>query len=244
MLSDQDDHIRRNIVLVSSGILLAAWLELPGSSLLSSVLPNGTEIAPYKLWAVGYALLAYLGLRYKFSNDGKEFQAKLRAQVRDIRLEIMVSSLDQPVMRRYSYEDACKLFSEEQLGPLAYEARQRLSSQQLSTEMPWVHIEGLDLESNVCLQANVTFEFKKEGYDLGVRNGHEARPRITWPKEYAFFRFEIPATFLAWTYSSVAIQYMAPIALAVTAEVVMLTRLVVSYLAIGYEPLNYRLLFT
>lgn len=228
MISDQDDHIRRNIVLVSSGILLAAWLELPGTSLLASVLPNGTQIAPHKLWAVGFALLAYLGLRYQFTADGKEFQSQLNKQVRDFRLEIMVNSLDQPAVKRYSYEDACKLFSEEQLRPLVSQAIQRSGNQHTPTETPWVHVEDLYLKTNRSLHSTIKLEFKNEGR-ASLSVPCLTRPTHEWSRPYAFFRFGIPASLKAWIYSPAAIQYMAPIALAVTAEAVMLSRLVVSY---------------
>ncbi|MES2973276.1 MAG: hypothetical protein V4757_06690 [Pseudomonadota bacterium] len=72
-MDDEDDKIRRNLVVVSATILIAAFLEVPQSALLSTLVgKEGSSIPQWKFWAVGCALLAYLGARYRFSHEGQK----------------------------------------------------------------------------------------------------------------------------------------------------------------------------
>lgn len=69
-LEDSDAHARRNVVLLSASMLLAAWLkqDLPG--LLSAV--GVSHVRPdiaQRLWAALFVLMVYLLARYHFSPD-------------------------------------------------------------------------------------------------------------------------------------------------------------------------------
>lgn len=72
-LEDSDTHARRNVVLLSASVLLAAWLkqDLPiifGSLGVSGLPPDTGE----RVWAALFVLLAYLLARYHFTPDRAE----------------------------------------------------------------------------------------------------------------------------------------------------------------------------
>jgi len=72
-LEDSDTHARRNVVLLSASVLLAAWLkqDLPiilGSLGVSGLPPDTAE----RVWAALFVLLAYLLARYHFTPDRAE----------------------------------------------------------------------------------------------------------------------------------------------------------------------------
>lgn len=74
-MADEDDKVRRNLVVVSGVILATAFLELPVSGVID-LFANAPEpfkaIPQSKFWAIGLTLLAYLLSRYRFSADGKD----------------------------------------------------------------------------------------------------------------------------------------------------------------------------
>lgn len=66
-----DDKARRNLVMVSSGILLAAWLDLPLSDIAEKALgiKHANAIDPGRAWLAVMAVLLYLAYRFTFSDD-------------------------------------------------------------------------------------------------------------------------------------------------------------------------------
>lgn len=229
MISDDDSHIRRNIVLISSGILLAAWLELPGTSLMASILPAGFQIEPSKLWAVGFALLGYLGVRYQFSADGLRFKKAIEEQVRDFRYGLMIKSLNLPAKKVFLFVEADSFFPGNQLSPLVEEARHSVMGA-LEPTMPQVYIDDIKFHTNAALSAGIRFQFEVPGGGAHMGMGR-SRPLVSWRQPYVFFKFSIPASLRGWIYSPAAVQYMAPIGLAIIAEIVLGCRLVAAYWA-------------
>lgn len=77
MTDDTDEKIRRNLVVASALILLSAWLDIPFSAFLAKLIePARAAPEVYKFWAVGFAIMAYLGLRYYFSAEGEEYRTR------------------------------------------------------------------------------------------------------------------------------------------------------------------------
>jgi hypothetical protein len=70
---DEDDKVRRNLVIVSSAILLTAWLGVPTSRLIEKALSSGpVELDAGRVWSALLFVLWYLFLRYHFSRDRKK----------------------------------------------------------------------------------------------------------------------------------------------------------------------------
>jgi hypothetical protein len=69
---DEDSKIRRNLVTTSFAIILLWFLEIPVSKYFSEVLKDPAWSTPgWKVWLLLSAVLFYLALRYRFTEDHK-----------------------------------------------------------------------------------------------------------------------------------------------------------------------------
>jgi hypothetical protein len=70
---DDDDKIRRNLVVFSTGVLLVAWFNVPVQGWLEDTFKYKPQVtfSPAKTWLAAAAILIYLLLRYRFSEDGE-----------------------------------------------------------------------------------------------------------------------------------------------------------------------------
>ena len=110
MITDEESHVRRNIVVVSSGILVASYLQLPASWLLAAILPKEMPpIEAYKLWGVGSAVLLYLAMRYKFSPEAKVAQEEIDNELQILRYDRMRKSLSLPEKNIVTFDRAQEL---------------------------------------------------------------------------------------------------------------------------------------
>jgi hypothetical protein len=74
MLDDDEQKIRRNLVVFSVAIILVAWFDIPITSLASSILrTNGStppvHISSLKAWWAALAILSYLAFRFRFTSE-------------------------------------------------------------------------------------------------------------------------------------------------------------------------------
>jgi hypothetical protein len=101
MDEDTDDKIRRNLVVVSAAVVVGAWLELGAGSVLERVLgqTTATTITPWRLWAAVLALLAYLALRYRFSEASRSALKLLRTEVHSLSVKAATKALDAELSR-------------------------------------------------------------------------------------------------------------------------------------------------
>jgi hypothetical protein len=69
---DDDDKIRRNLVVFSAAILLVAWLEIPIQALIDRAPAGATlKVSSLRAWGAAGVVLGYLVLRYRFSPFAK-----------------------------------------------------------------------------------------------------------------------------------------------------------------------------
>lgn len=66
---DDDDKVRRNLVMASSAVTLFSWLDIPPGLITAKILGVTPEafVSGWKIWAAIFAVLAYLSLRFYFS---------------------------------------------------------------------------------------------------------------------------------------------------------------------------------
>jgi hypothetical protein len=86
MIEDDEDKVRRNLVVFSAAIIAVAVFELPIAD-MARALVNPHEIGDWKLkstraWWAALAVLAYLWLRFHFSKDGRESVGKMHEEQR------------------------------------------------------------------------------------------------------------------------------------------------------------------
>jgi hypothetical protein len=66
---DEDDKVRRNLVVFSAAIILLLWLEVPLQPLLEKHL-HLPQVSALRAWLAALVVLCYLALRYRFSEKG------------------------------------------------------------------------------------------------------------------------------------------------------------------------------
>ncbi|QRF60239.1 hypothetical protein [Variovorax paradoxus] len=82
MVEDEDAKVRRNLVAVSSVILLLAWLDVPLSAIAGRLLGEKPESATFvlpawKVWLAGLVLLNYCLVRYLYSDEAEKGRSAL-----------------------------------------------------------------------------------------------------------------------------------------------------------------------
>jgi hypothetical protein len=91
-VEDGDDKIRRNLLVVSSAVLVVAWLKLPPGELAERIIgikaSTGDVVAGWRVWSAILALLVYLALRYRFHNPTRSAYDKLGERWYQARAEV------------------------------------------------------------------------------------------------------------------------------------------------------------
>jgi hypothetical protein len=81
MADDTDEKIRRNLVAASAAVLLTTSLGIPFEVIVRRLLVgDATFVAPARLLAVLFGVLAYLLARYRFSDDGEHLIERLELE--------------------------------------------------------------------------------------------------------------------------------------------------------------------
>jgi len=77
---DEDDKIRRNLVVASVAVVLVWWLDVPLSLILAKFGDTGRPLpfVAWRVWAAVLVILLYLILRYRFAPDTTEAIRMLR----------------------------------------------------------------------------------------------------------------------------------------------------------------------
>jgi len=230
MIDDEDTKIRRNIVVVSAGILLAAYLELPAAWLFSATLPPGTPaIDQYKFWGIGFAILLYLGLRYKFSNEGTESIGSLTKEASLFRYDAMRRTLRLPENGLVGYAQAKKILPDLDALTSALLTSYGGNRVDFVSLEPNVHFDNIFSKSKTELYVTASLLFQSKTGPIS-RMTISPQQIIAWPKYIAFIRFSMPSHLRSWFYSGSAIRNLAPVALAILAEAVLMIRFGVAFM--------------
>jgi hypothetical protein len=83
-----DEKVRRNLVVFCGFVLVANFLDVSLAMLVTSFFRlDVTPLDPLRVLALSLAILIYLAVRYKFSEDGQKFSADLTEEWNRICLE-------------------------------------------------------------------------------------------------------------------------------------------------------------
>jgi len=97
---DSDEKIRRNLIASSGAVLLAMWLDIDPSGLLTRMLGAEAlkDTTTWKIWTVASFVLLYFGLRYRFSNTMSEaiqgVQAERSALTYELKSRVLQKELE------------------------------------------------------------------------------------------------------------------------------------------------------
>lgn len=231
MITDEESHVRRNIVVVSSGILVASYLQLPASWLLAAILPKEMPpIEAYKLWGVGSAVLLYLAMRYKFSPEAKVAQEEIDNELQILRYDRMRKSLSLPEKNIVTFDRAQELIPNlpDLVESTLSQHNPRLVVQ---TRKPRVQFSSFSVSSWRVLNASIILLFTMpddQPLPLYVRPD----TKIKWGSLSAWCKFSVPTHLKIWTYSASSIKHIVPSILGVAAGLVLVYRLVTAILEV------------
>ncbi len=229
-MADEDDKVRRNLVVVSGLILAGAFLELPASGLLDLFAKTNTlsEVPQSKFWAIGFALLAYLTARYRFSSEGRLLGGELDSTFSQMYLDALRADI--------------------QRSEVVFNRTGRVLPFISGVNDVVVHVGKVNgLEPGIPYKSTISFEFNSNFYlntlevnlvptltigsgdNVRVIGGHDHKFKAVWP---------IPRylTLLTWSglkasvYSEVALQKIVPLALAGLALIHLLIKVLGSYI--------------
>lgn len=99
-LEDEDNKVRRNLLAVSTGILLIVWLELPVSDLAERVFGvKGFQVSEPRIWFSAVVLLCYFALRFRLSDNYLKYKEAFKKAheealrgLRDVALKNVLSA--------------------------------------------------------------------------------------------------------------------------------------------------------
>jgi hypothetical protein len=223
-MADEDDKVRRNLVVVSRVILATAFLELPVSGVIDlfASAPEPFKAIPQsKFWAIGLTLLAYLLSRYRFSADGKDMVQVVKntrdreqaiLEVREVRRAEQEFNLNGTLRPSIGQLRApIELLHKE--AELEGRAGQRLK---LQFNEPWNSLNNL---------SRIPFHFLS-GPDNAGHSALEPRPTFstTFTLQQKIY-FKCRAMLIGYAYSEGAIQKLAPVIFASLAVITLWFRI-------------------
>jgi hypothetical protein len=234
---DEDSKERRNLVVFCASILLVFWLEVPVAKLAAAALKVEATWtpSPLKIWTAAIGILAYLVLRYRFSEAGERLlegivaeQVRLMRKLTNDRVTLMLDQFHRSLwMEEFGGRAPAK--------PLAmmlarHEEERKANLPSVTfTSRPSFRVEKLDVHGAGRAVVDVLMFSSYEG-PFGV---HSYRSAATL--EFALDRgsttlIQSSAFFRSWLYSRGAIDYVLPLVMAIAAGAVATIKL--AYLAL------------
>lgn len=215
MIDDEDGKIRRNLVFASSAILIAAWLGVPGTTLLGSFAASLANTPPWKLTALGFALIGYLSYRYRFSEEGASLSRKLEQEVEAIANARMNAELTRLIS---NFRVTGVLTS--QITPLKEVLEKEAKAKEQGNDVSF-YIDSLDVSAFSRARIRVRLVVSRNGMIVGRET--ELTADIQW-KKVQTFGFWVRSNFFGMIYNNLGPQGLAPVFLTLLAEGVLATR--------------------
>lgn len=78
---DEDDKVRRNLVVFSGAVLVTNYLDISISKLATENFKLGdVPLDPYRVLCLSLVILVYLAVRYRFSEEGIKYSKTLKSE--------------------------------------------------------------------------------------------------------------------------------------------------------------------
>lgn len=227
-MDDDEQKIRRNLVTFSSALLLLTWLDIPFSALLAKLFEiKSSQPDDWKLWVAGLTVLVYLGLRYSFSSEGRQYQSELTKELQEIQGQ-KAFALAQ-LQANYFTRTGCEpgVFSGKLISNIE-EKSEGMGLQIKSSGRPKIKLSFSEYDKAPYKFTMASeLEWHLNGKLVGTfSGGYSIDVNITGPyRLYIVAASRIHAFF----YSSSSITYLAPALLSLAAAVVLTTKAFFAY---------------
>lgn len=210
-MDDEDAKIRRNLVVFSAAVLMFAWFDLPFGTVLNKFLgTNIPDTSDNKTLAVAFIVFIYLGLRYRFSSEGRKYSQSIELDRRRYHGQLLkiyaVDVVDQMMAKKNTSSELAEAIAKQLV------ADQRLIATSMSTLLDkrpklFIQVGAVDRVDFRTIRVFVTFFL--EGKD-GPITPTDVQPTATIPVGLAYF-FECWSFVTSFLYSGSSIQYLIPV---------------------------------
>lgn len=217
---DEDDKVRRNLVVFSAGVLLVAWLNVPVQGMLQDALKVKQEVEPARTWLAAAAILVYLILRYRFSPDARKLGKDMYGHFSGVAYN-RVNALAQPEAKRaFTGQVPSRFFGKEM------QASQEDFANKYRRDPAVRYSVTADSGKSTGLWTGTVITNIYQEADSQIHLiAYEIPFRIDgWPMAKIAAR----AFWLSWVYSDTSVNRLAPVLLASAAYVVILWKVALS----------------
>lgn len=230
---DDDDKVRRNLVVASSIILLAAWLGMPLAAVAERMLgisagsPATFSLNPNRFWSATLFVILYFFLRYRFSGEARRAVRAFRRERRLI-LKHKISNTVSRLVATFSRTGKDSDVFNNQLSVIAKERAESMSRNGSPVDAglsqwgsPKVAVTSVVFTEQYAGNSGLYFEWSvpRQSSAAGVSVAFDiSGARRVW--------LNFASTIQALGYSRASIQYVVPVLLSVLAGIFVAWRLV------------------
>lgn len=215
MIEDDDDKIRRNLVLVSSFILICGWLGISEISFIEKFISQSVPLSSWKVASLFLVIVLYLSLRFRFADGTKKDYGRLIGEWNAIR----ISNVDKRIKNLLKTFTKSHKDSNVFTPKLSAYFKEQATDSVISNRSDWnlISLEATRVEAKDAWSGEVRMAIA-----LGTNDGYTSSRAGGNSISYSFVGFEryrvlaLSALKLV-TYTKGAIDFIAPIVLAVLA---------------------------
>ncbi len=224
MVEDDNDKVRRNLVVVSSAIVIFAWLGIDEGIFFEKLVGQKVSLINWKVSSLLIVVVSYFSLRYRFADSTKKEYGRLISEWN----AILANNIDNRIHSIFKNFTKTKQDIEIFSPKLSDYVKDQISDTAFSEKKDW-HLITLQ---HTSIQPKDTWSGELGmAIDLEDNDGYSSK-RVGGNKvAYSFDGYEryrlMTVSFLRLvTYTKGAIDFIAPILLALLAFTVLIIRLV------------------
>lgn len=223
MIDDENEKTRRNLVFASSLIIILSWLGISEEALINKLFGNQVSLINWKIITLSITILAYLSLRYRFADSTIKDYGRLIGEWNAIvatNIERRIHQLFRIFTKKRQDID---IFSPK----LSDYVNSQITDTAFGERKDWY----LTLLQHTSIQPKDTWSGELGmAIDLRDTDGYMSK-RVGGNKiEYSFqgyerYRLIAISSMRLLTYTKGAIDFIAPIAFALTAFIILFIKL-------------------
>lgn len=228
ILEDEDTKIRRNLVMVSSAILVSAWLHIPLLGVWDKLF-QVSKPDDWKVWVVEFALLIYLGLRYRFSDEGSHYVTTAASELDTIRRHRATDFAQSEANRLTKTGVESPIFKGELSTLISHLTKDRPQvANDMRPEMLVTLVEQSQSAWEFTIGVAASWDTKGGG-----STAHSGNTLKVFIEGRARWRVECMSRLHLWTYTESSIRYLVPVFLGLLATLVLLLKEVTAFVLPG-----------
>ncbi|HEY5581239.1 MAG TPA: hypothetical protein VIK56_08755 [Rhodoferax sp.] len=230
---DDDEKVRRNLVVVSAVILVSAWLDIPFSALIEKLVGQKYPSPDiFRIWILGFAVMIYTGVRYRFSSEGAQYSSEIQGELQRMREALTYVEVQKQADAYSKTGREPTVFG----GKLSEFAETRRAETDNGSELgDWGRPQ---MQLTVYEHRVDPWSFSMSAsfvWLMGDRRMTSTGNSVIDVKIKGFYRWliELQARLQTWGYSASSIKYLVPVLLSLCAVSTICFKVLQAYLATG-----------